>query len=165
MLFSINTDLAIRILIYLGVQPTNRFVALTELAAALNHKHRSLRLIVPQLIHCGLLESGRGCTGGVRLARSAASIRILEIVQLGEQKMDSKFAAKDRNKDRNPDPGCIVSSNTPSLEAMYDNVQAVISSMFSDLTIKEFCTPGVRSAVTTFSARWGERKPADSQVI
>jgi len=160
MLFSINTDLAIRLLIYLAAQPTDRFVTLAELAAALDHKRRPLRLLTPQLVRYGLIESACGPAGGLRLARAAACIRISEIVQIGKQIIGQEFSVKDRR----PETACVVSLNAPVLDVMYDKAQAAIINIFSIFTIKELCTQEVTLAVANFSARWDRYREADRVV-
>jgi len=160
MLFSINTDLAIRLLIYLAAQPTGRFVTLAELAAALDHKLRPLRLLTPRLVRYGLIESACGPAGGLRLARAAGCISISEIVQIGKQIMGQEFSATDRKVGTT----CVVSSNAPQLDAMYDKAQAAIIDIFSTITIKELCNSEVTLAAANFSARWDEVREADRAV-
>src|SRR5690242_21638599 len=69
------TDYAMRVLIYLGVQP-DKVCSIAEIARAYGISHNHLMKVAHDLGRSGYVESVRGRTGGVRLARSTESINV-----------------------------------------------------------------------------------------
>ena len=81
------TDYALRTLMYLALQP-ERLVTIAELARTYGVPANHLMKIVRRLAQGGLIETVRGKGGGMRLARSAASIRVGDVVRETEENMD-----------------------------------------------------------------------------
>lgn len=75
------TDYAMRVLLYLGAQPTDRLSSIAEMADAYDISQNHLMKVVSDLVNAGYLESVRGRFGGVRLARSPAEINIGEAIR------------------------------------------------------------------------------------
>ncbi len=80
MQLSLFTDYALRTLMYLASQP-DRQVTLRELAAAYQISLDHLRKVVSRLAQLGLIESRQGRSGGLRLGKSANSIRVGQVVR------------------------------------------------------------------------------------
>ncbi len=80
MQLTLHTDYALRILIYLTVHQ-NRLVTITELAEFFGISKNHLIKIVHKLGKLGYLQTIRGKSGGIRLARSASLINIGEVVR------------------------------------------------------------------------------------
>ncbi|HKV15092.1 MAG TPA: Rrf2 family transcriptional regulator [Reyranella sp.] len=78
------TDYAMRVLIYLGVQP-DKVCSIAEIARAYGISHNHLMKVAHDLGRSGYVESVRGRTGGVRLARSTESINVGAVVRQTEQ--------------------------------------------------------------------------------
>jgi Rrf2 family protein len=79
-----NTDYAARLVIHLACLAPGTVVAIGEIA-----RHRLLpvpfvRRLVARLVRGGILASVRGAAGGVRLARPAAEISLLDLVNIME---------------------------------------------------------------------------------
>ncbi|MCA8884809.1 MAG: Rrf2 family transcriptional regulator [Rhodobacteraceae bacterium] len=74
------SDYAVRVCLYLGAHQ-GRAVPISEIARAHDVSHGNLMKVVQILVESGFLKSIRGRSGGVRLARSAADIRLGQIVR------------------------------------------------------------------------------------
>jgi Rrf2 family nitric oxide-sensitive transcriptional repressor len=75
-----STDIALRLLMRLGAEP-NRLRTAEELSQAVGAPRNHLHKIIQDLAEAGLVRTWRGARGGVSLARSAAEIRIGEVVR------------------------------------------------------------------------------------
>lgn len=80
-----NTDFLYRALIYVALHP-GRFVTSREIAEAYGLSHHHLAKVCQDLIRHGFLTAQRGRGGGVQLARDPESIRLGELLYLGEEK-------------------------------------------------------------------------------
>ncbi|MBI1318084.1 MAG: Rrf2 family transcriptional regulator [Candidatus Hydrogenedens sp.] len=75
------SDFALRTLLHLAVSKESN---ISEVAAAYNISRNHLVKVVHHLGKVGLIESQRGRGGGIRLARSAETVTIAEVVRLCE---------------------------------------------------------------------------------
>ena len=78
------TDYTLRVLMYCGVQGSDRLVTTAELAQKYAISHHHLTKIVNELARQGLLETVRGRSGGVRLAQPPGQIRLGAVVRAAE---------------------------------------------------------------------------------
>jgi Rrf2 family protein len=81
MLFSTRAEYGVRLMVELGRHAGERPVALATVAESENLPLSYLEHLVAKLRKEGLVESQRGAHGGYRLARPAAEIDMLEVVQ------------------------------------------------------------------------------------
>ncbi|GAB3416959.1 Rrf2 family transcriptional regulator [Massilia agilis] len=77
------TDYALRVLMYVGAQK-DRLVTIQEIAINHGISKNHLTKVVHRLGLAGLVETVRGRTGGVRLARDPETITIGSVVRLTE---------------------------------------------------------------------------------
>lgn len=77
------TDYALRLLMYLGVNP-GRIITVREIAAEHGISHNHLTKIVHQLGVQGVLDTQRGRAGGVRLARPPEQIMLGAVIRITE---------------------------------------------------------------------------------
>lgn len=77
------TDYALRVLMYLGANP-ERLVTVEEVASAHAISHNHLTKVVHRLGQAGLVDTVRGRSGGVRLARAPSGINLGAVVRLTE---------------------------------------------------------------------------------
>lgn len=77
------TDYAIRMCLYLGAHQ-ERLVSIAEAAEAHGLSHGNFMKVAQQLVEGGFVESVRGRSGGIRLARPASEIRIGELARFME---------------------------------------------------------------------------------
>lgn len=80
MRLSVQTDLALRVLIYLGVHSETR-VRVQDIAHAYAVSHNHLTKVVQQLQRSGYLITQRGKGGGIELAQSIEQINIGKVVR------------------------------------------------------------------------------------
>jgi Rrf2 family protein len=71
----------IKALIWLASQPSDKYVGAAAIASATEAPQNYLGKLLQQFCVAGLLESQRGVGGGVRLARPADRITLLDIVE------------------------------------------------------------------------------------
>jgi Rrf2 family nitric oxide-sensitive transcriptional repressor len=81
------TDFALRVLIYLALNP-DRQTSIAEIAEGYGVSENHLMKVVQQLAREGLVASTRGRGGGLRLGKAPADIRIGAVVRLTEPDMD-----------------------------------------------------------------------------
>jgi Rrf2 family transcriptional regulator, nitric oxide-sensitive transcriptional repressor len=80
------SDLALRLLMYLGsrAEPMQATVTVRAAAAMFNVPYSHLVKVAHQLGQQGLLITSKGSGGGLRLARSAESIALGEVLRIAE---------------------------------------------------------------------------------
>lgn len=81
------TDYAMRVLMYLGVQP-DKVCSIAEIARAYGISHSHLTKVAHDLGRAGYVEGVRGRTGGIRLARAAERINVGAVVRQTEHGFD-----------------------------------------------------------------------------
>lgn len=81
------TDFALRVLIHLAVHPRS-FSSIAEISKAFGVSQNHLMKVVQGLAGAGYVETLRGRSGGLRLARSPSDIRIGAIVREMEETLD-----------------------------------------------------------------------------
>lgn len=81
------TDYALRVLLYLGHDQA-RLRSIAEIARAYAISQNHLMKVVNDLVNAGYLESVRGRTGGIRLARPPAEINVGALIRHTEDDFD-----------------------------------------------------------------------------
>ncbi|MBI4606159.1 MAG: Rrf2 family transcriptional regulator [Planctomycetes bacterium] len=81
MILSRACEYAVQALIYATSQRPERFLAVRDVALATRIPMAYLSKIIQRLVARGLLSSRKGPRGGVRLARLAGAIKVLDIVE------------------------------------------------------------------------------------
>ena len=76
-----QTDYATRLVLHLASLEPGTQVAIAEISRIRRLPIPFVRRLVGQLVKAGLITSSRGSGGGVRLARPAAEITLLDVVQ------------------------------------------------------------------------------------
>ena len=77
------TDYSLRVLIYLGIHP-DRIVSVNEIAEAYDISRNHLLKVVNGLMEQGLINTFRGKTGGLQLAKPASKINVADVVKYME---------------------------------------------------------------------------------
>ena len=81
------TDYAMRVLLHLGAEP-ERMASIAEIAEAYDISRNHLVKVVHGLAKSGYLETTRGRSGGIRLARDPARINLGEVLRHTEEGFD-----------------------------------------------------------------------------
>jgi len=81
------TDFALRVLLFLGRDP-GRLASIPEVSRAYGVSQSHLMKVVSDLVGAGYVESVRGRSGGIRLARPASEITIGALVRHTEADLD-----------------------------------------------------------------------------
>ncbi len=87
MRLTIHSDHAFRVLIYLGLNP-NEDCTIQQIADAYGISKNHLTRIVQRLGQGGFIETLRGRTGGVRLARKPHEINLGKVVRVTENNLN-----------------------------------------------------------------------------
>jgi Rrf2 family protein len=74
-------DYAVRAMMHLGSLPEHSIALKDDIAGAQHIPPSFMAKILHQLVKCGILHSARGVNGGFGLAREAAAINLLDIVE------------------------------------------------------------------------------------
>ncbi|OEJ65301.1 Rrf2 family transcriptional regulator [Magnetovibrio blakemorei] len=82
-----HTDYALRVLIYLGLQP-NRMATIREISDRYELSRDHLMKIAQKLSNAGFIETVRGKNGGIRLGRDPGTVLVGDIVRTMEGRMD-----------------------------------------------------------------------------
>jgi Rrf2 family nitric oxide-sensitive transcriptional repressor len=80
MRLTVFTDYALRVLMYLALEPDRR-VRIREVADGYGISRNHLMKVVNKLTRAELIEASRGVNGGLILARSAEDISVGEVVR------------------------------------------------------------------------------------
>lgn len=84
---TMQTDYALRTLIFLGTRP-GEIVSVQAIAEAYGISTHHLAKVAKQLVRDGLVEGHRGHAGGLRLARKALRVRVGDVVRAFEPGLD-----------------------------------------------------------------------------
>jgi Rrf2 family transcriptional regulator, nitric oxide-sensitive transcriptional repressor len=84
---TLYTDYSLRVLVYLGMRPT-QLVTITEMADAYGISRNHLVKVVHHLGQTGYVQTLRGKSGGMRLGKPAQQIVIGEVVRKTEPHMN-----------------------------------------------------------------------------
>ncbi len=84
MRLTVFTDYALRVLMYLALE-SDRRVRIRDIAEAYEISHNHLMKVVNKLARAGLVESSRGVSGGLTLARSPDELTVGEVVRQCEE--------------------------------------------------------------------------------
>jgi Rrf2 family protein len=79
-----HTDYAARIVLHLACLGEGTQASIAEIADQRQLPEFFVRRLIGKLVKGGILTSARGSTGGIRLARPAAAITLLDVVRVME---------------------------------------------------------------------------------
>lgn len=76
-----QTDYAIRVMVFLGIQPDDRLVTISDVAYHFAISRNHLMKIVHKLGQLNYIQTLRGKYGGLRLEREASTIKLGDLVR------------------------------------------------------------------------------------
>lgn len=136
-------DYAIRSMIYIASLPEDRVVLRSEVAEAQRIPPSFMAKILRGLVRAGLLRSSRGVHGGFTLARPAAEINLLEVVEAIEGPLSLTDCV--------PDPeACIHAANCPA-NSVWARVQHQIGDVLQKTTLEALVSAPRRNRRVEFS--------------
>jgi Rrf2 family protein len=141
MLIPMRVDYAVRMLVFLAMQPEKRYTPTSTIAKQQHIPEPYLLRISADLVRSRLTESRRGPGGGIRLAKSPADITVGKVVDC----VDHTFSAIDCLSE--PD-ACLISGACSQRELWGDVEQMLLDYLFQikieDLVEKQLKLEGVR---------------------
>lgn len=113
------SDYALRVLIYLALEPERR-VTIEEIADAYRVSKAHLMKVVHQLGLRGYVETARGRGGGLRLARAPDEIRIGEVVRSTEENLELVECFQ-------PQSGCAIEPSCAMRSVLREALEAFLA--------------------------------------
>jgi Rrf2 family protein len=83
-------DYGVRAMLELATEPGEDWLSVPRISAAMAIPERVLPKVMTDLVRAGLVEGHAGRTGGYRLARSAATITLLDVISAVEPEPDAR---------------------------------------------------------------------------
>lgn len=143
------SDYAIRSMLYIASLPEDRVVLRSEVSEAQKIPPSFTAKILRALVRAGLLRSSRGVHGGFALARPAAEISLLDVVEAVEGPIAVTTCV--------PDPhACDHSGNCPA-SAVWAAVQQQIARILEGSTLEALVSAPRRNGRVEFATRSSER--------
>ena len=101
-----QTDYAVRVILHLACLPAGAQVSIGEIAESRSLPMAFVRRLIKPMVTRGLLASTRGSAGGIRLARPAADISLLDVVRAMEGEISL-------NQCTDAEKGCPLAQGCP----------------------------------------------------
>ena len=135
MRLTVFTDYALRVLIYLALDPDRR-VTIRDIADAYGISRNHLMKVVNTLTRAELVEASRGVNGGLTLAHPADEITVGEVVRQTEDDFDLVECFRPENQ-------CAI---TPEcvLKTVFGRAQSAFLSELDAQTIADLISPSQR---------------------
>lgn len=134
MQLNITTDYAVRIMLYLSMREGESLITSSELAEQLVVPRSFLYKIGNKLSEAGLIVVKPGVNGGYRLARSAETMTLFDVIRVMEQSSYiSRCLEKDAYCSRCAADHCPV-------RRFYQGVQEKIEKLFSSISLAELAS-------------------------
>lgn len=134
MRLTVYSDYALRLLMYLAVR-TDKLATIPEVAKAYSISANHLMKVVHQMGQAGYVETIRGRSGGMRLARPAAEIRLGEVVRFTEPDMDIVPCFQTENRSCPLRRACL-------LKGALDRARQAFLAVLDDYTIGDLTSGG-----------------------
>lgn len=123
MLIPMKVDYAVRILVFLAMQPEGGYTPTSNIAKHQHIPEPYLLRISADLVRSGIVESRRGPGGGIRLAKPPTDITVGKVVDC----VDHTFSAIDCLSE--PD-ACLISAACSQRELWGDVEQMLLDYLF-----------------------------------
>jgi len=116
-----DTDYAVRALIYMARQPKAEVVTVDDIVKKEHLPERFLRRILQKLARKGFLASNKGKGGGFSLARSPGSIRLTNLMETFQGKMNLTNCLLKGKICPNVMRGCLLRKKLKAIGKELDN--------------------------------------------
>ena len=135
MMISTRGRYALRVLVDLAEQNSDRYVTLREIAERQEISEKYLESIVKDLVKAGILDGLRGKGGGYRLGRSAEELNVFDILQLMEGTLAPVACLENGGK------SCARAGNCRTLP-LWKGLDGVVREYLSGFTIRDLTREG-----------------------
>ena len=130
MMVSTRGRYALRVLIDLAEQDSDRYITLREIAERQEISEKYLESIVKELVKAGFLEGVRGKGGGYRLGLPSEEIGVLDVLKLTEGSLAPVACLEEGAKP------CSRASNCRTLP-LWEGLNKVVREYFGHYTIQD----------------------------
>ncbi len=121
------TSLALHAVLVLAKNP-DRLVTTHEIAQSLGVSENHLSKVVQRLGHAGLVSASRGPSGGLKLAKPASQITLLQVFEVIEGPMSDCYCLLGRESC--PAGGCVLGN-------LVESVSTQVRSYLSGTTVEQ----------------------------
>ncbi|MDP1730923.1 MAG: Rrf2 family transcriptional regulator [Devosia sp.] len=133
MRLTLYSDYALRLMMYLAVRPDG-LATISQVAKAYGVSANHMMKVVHQLGQAGYLETVRGRSGGIRLAKPPEAIGLGELVRFTEPDMDIVPCFQPENED------CPL-RRTCRLKGALDRARLAFLSVLDEYTLADLTSP------------------------
>ncbi|MGB5586404.1 MAG: Rrf2 family transcriptional regulator, partial [Gammaproteobacteria bacterium] len=135
MRLTVFTDYALRVLMYLAVNPEQR-VTIRDVAEGYGISRNHLMKVVNKLTRAELVDASRGVNGGLRLARAPEEITIGEVVRKTEDEIALVECFRADNQ-------CIITPEC-ALKDVFGEAQTAFLDVLDSYTLADLMAPRSR---------------------
>ncbi|MGB5591277.1 MAG: Rrf2 family transcriptional regulator [Gammaproteobacteria bacterium] len=137
MRLTVFTDYALRVLMYLAVNPEQK-VTIRDVAEGYGISRNHLMKVVNKLTRAELVDASRGVNGGLRLARAPEEITIGEVVRKTEDEIALVECFRADNQ-------CIITPEC-ALKDVFGEAQTAFLDVLDSYTLADLMAPRSRLA-------------------
>ena len=130
MMVSTRGRYALRVLIDLAEQDSDRYITLREIAERQEISEKCLESIVKELVRAGFLDGLRGKGGGYRLGQPPEKIGVLDVLKLTEGSLVPVACLEERAKP------CSRASNCRTLP-LWEGLNKVVWEYLGQFTVQD----------------------------
>ena len=130
MMVSTRGRYALRVLVDLAEQDSDRYITLREIAERQDISEKYLESIVKDLVKAGLLDGLRGKGGGYRLERAPEEIGVLDVLNLTEGSLAPVACLDEGAKP------CSRASNCRTLP-LWEGLNKVVRDYLGNYTVRD----------------------------
>lgn len=135
MMISTRGRYALRVLVDLAEQDSDRYITLREIAERQEISEKYLESIVKELVKAGFLEGLRGKGGGYRLGQAPEEICVLDVLKLTEGSLAPVACLAEDSKP------CARAENCRTLP-LWEGLNKVVRDYLKGFTIRDLAENG-----------------------
>ena len=135
MMISTRGRYALRVLVDLAEQDSDRYITLREIAERQEISEKYLESIVKELVKAGFLEGLRGKGGGYRLGQAPEEIGVLDVLKLTEGSLAPVACLAEDSKP------CARAENCRTLP-LWEGLNKVVRDYLKGFTIRDLAENG-----------------------
>ncbi len=137
MRLTVHSDFSLRVLMYLAAFP-DRLATIEQIASAYGISQNHIMKVVQRLAHHGFIETLRGRSGGIRLARPTSEITVGAVLRATEEDFHLVECFRDEN-------ACCITPACRLKGALREALEAYLE-VLDEWTLAELVTSPKRLA-------------------